>query len=123
MMGREQTAPSSLARPAIKLSLWRRLADLVMFVRLPSCLAGASSLILGIHLTGWEGVSAQATCLGMLSMFFAVAAANAVNDVLDIDTDAIGKPNRPLPSGRLTERTGLLISGIAALAALVSARP
>jgi 4-hydroxybenzoate polyprenyltransferase len=59
----------------------------------------------------------------MLSMFFAVAAANAANDVLDIDIDAVGKPNRPLPTGRLTARFALAISGAAGMAAVVSAGP
>ena len=48
-------------------------------------------------------------------------AANAVNDVLDIDTDTVGKPHRPLPTGRLTARSALLVSGTAALAAVAFA--
>jgi 4-hydroxybenzoate polyprenyltransferase len=75
-----------------------------------------------MHLTtGKGGPSTQGAWLGMLSMFFAVAAANAVNDVLDIRTDAVGKPNRPLPAGRLTSRSALTISGAAGLAAVVLA--
>jgi len=122
MTAREQPAPRSLAPPAGIPSLGRRLADLVILVRLPSCLAGGASVLLGMHLTaGQGGLSAQAAWPGMLSMFFAVAAANAVNDVLDIGTDAVGKPNRPLPTGRLTARSALAISGAAGLAAVVLA--
>jgi geranylgeranylglycerol-phosphate geranylgeranyltransferase len=112
-------APS---KPTRNLSLGRRLGDLVVLIRLPSCLAGGASVLLGAHLTAagtWPAT--QGVWLGVLSMFFAVAAANALNDILDIDTDAIGKPNRPLPDGRLAVRSALVISGTAALTAIVSA--
>ena len=124
MTAREQAAPQSSSRSAATPSLNRRLADLVILVRLPSCLAGGASVLLGMHLTAGKGaLSAQAAWPGVLSMFFAVAAANAVNDVLDIETDAVGKPNRPLPTGRLSARSALAISAAAGLAAVVSAGP
>jgi geranylgeranylglycerol-phosphate geranylgeranyltransferase len=107
-----------------KPSIGRRLTDLVILVRLPSCIAGGVSVLLGIHLAtartwppGWANWSAVA------SMCFAVAAANAVNDVLDIDIDAVGKPGRPLPSGRLSIRSAQAITGAVALAAVISAVP
>jgi geranylgeranylglycerol-phosphate geranylgeranyltransferase len=122
MTAHEQPTPRSLARAAEAPPWGRRLADLVILVRLPSCLAGAASVLLGMHLTaGPGGLSAQAAWPGMLSMFFAVAAANALNDVLDIGTDAVGKPNRPLPTGRLSVRSALAIAGAAGLAAVASA--
>lgn len=123
MTARGQMAAQSLARPAESPSLGRRLADLVVLVRLPSCLAGGASVLLGMHLTTGEvSPLAQTACLGVLSMFLAVAAANAVNDVFDVGIDAVGKPGRPLPSGRLGARSALTISGVAGLAAVVSAR-
>jgi geranylgeranylglycerol-phosphate geranylgeranyltransferase len=122
LTAREQTAPQRVARPGETPSRGRRLADLVILVRLPSCLAGGASVLLGMHLAaGKGGLSLQIAWPGVLSMFFAVAAANAVNDVLDIDTDTVGKPNRPLPTGRLTARSALVVSGTAALAAVAFA--
>jgi geranylgeranylglycerol-phosphate geranylgeranyltransferase len=56
-------------------------------------------------------------------MSFAVAAANAVNDVLDASTDALAKPDRPLPAGRLTARGAWAISAAAGLAAVILAAP
>jgi geranylgeranylglycerol-phosphate geranylgeranyltransferase len=124
MTAREQAVPQSSSRSAATPSLNRRLADLVILVRLPSCLAGGASVLLGMHLTAAKGaLSAQAAWPGALSIFFAVAAANAVNDVLDIGTDTVGKPNRPLPTGRLSARSALAISAAAGLAAVVSAGP
>jgi geranylgeranylglycerol-phosphate geranylgeranyltransferase len=122
------TAPGELNAPALARqaqvpSVGRRLADLVILIRLPSCVAGAASVLLGMHLATGKIWPDQAVRLGMLSMFFAVAAANAVNDVLDARADAVGKPNRPLPAGRLAVSSALAISGTAAVASVVSAEP
>jgi len=111
-------------RSAGAVPLPRRLADLVILVRLPSCLAGGASVLLGVHLAGSEaGLPVRRACLGVLSMLFAVAAANAVNDILDISTDMLAKPNRPLPAGRLTARAAWTISAATALAAVILAAP
>jgi 4-hydroxybenzoate polyprenyltransferase len=122
------TAPGELSAPALGRqaqvpSVGRRLADLVILIRLPSCVAGAASVLLGMHLATGKILPDQTVRLGMLSMFFAVAAANAVNDVLDAGADAVGKPNRPLPAGRLAVSSALAISCTAAVASVVSAEP
>ena len=102
----------------------RHLTDLVVITRVPSCVAGGVSVLLGIHLaTGgvlpdwWEDIVAAA------SMFFAVAAANAVNDVVDKSVDTLAKPWRPLPSGRLSVRAALLITCSLALTAILLTTP
>jgi geranylgeranylglycerol-phosphate geranylgeranyltransferase len=124
MSALEPSAPASLVRPASKPPPGRRLTDLAILFRLPSCLAGGASVLLGLHLAAVKaGPPTRTAWLGILSIFFAVAAANTVNDVLDIAIDAAAKPNRPLPAGRLTARCALAISGAAGLAALVCAGP
>ncbi|GHV15865.1 geranylgeranylglycerol-phosphate geranylgeranyltransferase [Fibrobacterales bacterium] len=40
-----------------------------------------------------------------LSIFFLVAFANAHNDIIDIETDKINRPARPVPSGKITVQT------------------
>lgn len=125
MIARDHPALRVPVLPAGTVPLPRRLADLVMLVRLPSCLAGGASVLLGIHLAGHEAwpPSARTACFGVLSMFFAVASANAVNDVLDVNTDVLGKPGRPLPAGRLTTRAAWAIAGATGLAAVMLAAP
>jgi len=63
-----------------------------------------------------------------LRVFFAAlaaaliaAGANAINDFFDIDIDAINKPNRPLPGGRVSIFAALLFYGLCNLAALMLA--
>jgi 4-hydroxybenzoate polyprenyltransferase len=98
--------------------LARRLLGLVVLIRLPSCLAGGVSVFLGMHLATGRTWPDPAAWLGMLSMFFAVAAANAINDVLDADADAVGKPGRPLPAGRLGAWSAMAAAGAAATASI-----
>ena len=55
---------------------------------------------------GWASLRLQPEAWlalwGSLSMLFLVAAGNADNDVCDIETDRINRPNRPIPSGHIT---------------------
>jgi 4-hydroxybenzoate polyprenyltransferase len=46
----------------------------------------------------------EATFLS-LGIFFLVAFANAHNDMLDFEVDKINRPNRPLPSGKMSFKT------------------
>lgn len=48
-------------------------------------------------------------------------AANAINDVFDLDTDRVNRPGRPLPSGRATPREARVLWALATLAGLVLA--
>lgn len=40
--------------------------------------------------------------LGMIAVFFAMSAGNVINDVFDIKIDTINRPERPIPSGRIS---------------------
>jgi geranylgeranylglycerol-phosphate geranylgeranyltransferase len=102
----------------------RSLTDLVVLVRLPSCIVGGASVLLGINLaTGKVSLSDGADILGAIGIFSAVAAANVANDVLDIKIDALGKPSRPLPSGRLSVHFARVLSWAFAWTALAAAVP
>lgn len=65
--------------------------------------------------------------LGAASAFAAAAGANALNDSADAAVDAVNRPGRPVPSGRVTRGGALALAGAAfavslGLAALVSGR-
>lgn len=47
-----------------------------------------------------------ALLLAMLAVFFETAAGNVINDYFDYNIDLINKPERPLPSGRISRKTG-----------------
>lgn len=44
--------------------------------------------------------------LAMLAVFFETAAGNVINDYFDYNIDLINKPNRPIPSGRISLNAG-----------------
>ena len=44
--------------------------------------------------------------LAMLAVFFETAAGNVINDYFDYKIDLINKPERPIPSGRISLKAG-----------------
>lgn len=44
--------------------------------------------------------------LAMLAVFFETAAGNVINDYFDYNIDLINKPDRPIPSGRISLKNG-----------------
>ena len=44
--------------------------------------------------------------LAMIAVFFETAAGNVINDYFDYNIDLINKPERPLPSGRISLKNG-----------------
>ena len=44
--------------------------------------------------------------LAMIAVFFETAAGNVINDYFDYNIDLINKPERPIPSGRISLKTG-----------------
>lgn len=55
--------------------------------------------------------------LAAISASLITIGANVINDYFDIDIDRINKPNRPLPTGRLTRRDALVYFSITYLLA------
>ncbi len=50
--------------------------------------------------------------LAVLAAFFFGCAGNVINDYFDLESDRINHPERPLPSGEVTQRQALLIAVI-----------
>ena len=48
--------------------------------------------------------------LGAVSVFIATGAGNTINDYCDSEIDKINKPERPIPSGRITLKNALYYS-------------
>ena len=73
-----------------------------------------------VPLTIWVGVK---IALGTLMAAVLNAASNVLNQVTDLEADAINKPKRPLPSGRIVESEALRLSGWLYVLAFVLAVP
>lgn len=70
-------------------------------------MAGAAAII-GLLIAG--GFDAGAFVLIFLAVFLITGAGNAVNDYYDREIDAVNRPNRPLPSKRISPRSALAYS-------------
>ena len=74
----------------------------------------------GIPLSPWI---AAKIALGTLMAAVLNAASNTLNQVTDLEADAINKPDRPIPAGRVTAAEALRLSGWLYVAAFLLATP
>lgn len=70
-----------------------------------NCLMAGAAAIIGLLIAGvWRG---ETTALIFLSVFLITGAGNSVNDFYDQKIDAINRPKRPIPSGRISSSAAL----------------
>ena len=82
----------------------------------------ATAVVVGAYVSRWPTRWSPAL-LAAAAAFAAAAGANAVNDAADRRTDAVNRPNRPIPSGRVTPRAAVVVAVVAwVLAVLLSLR-
>ncbi|MEW2400486.1 SCO3242 family prenyltransferase [Streptomyces sp. NPDC046862] len=86
-----------------------RLADLALLVRAPAALSVPGDVIAGAAAAGRPlgartfGIIGSSVCLYWAGM--------ALNDYADATVDAVERPDRPVPSGRVPRRTALAVAG------------
>jgi len=86
-----------------------RLADLASLVRAPAALSVPGDILAGAAAAGRPlgprtvGTMASSVCLYWAGM--------ALNDYADATIDAVERPQRPVPSGRVPRRTALSLAG------------
>lgn len=98
----------------------------LQLVRLPTVFTAMADIILGYALThrfvdsdGSEhvqkflGLLAASCCLYMSGMVF--------NDVFDLQQDTAERPNRPIPSGRVSRKSAIILGVVLMIAGLLSA--
>ncbi|HWK24933.1 MAG TPA: UbiA family prenyltransferase [Solirubrobacter sp.] len=95
-------------------------ADLAELVRLPAVLSVPGDVLVGAAVTGQvrdvprtAGLVAASSCLYLAGM--------ALNDYADREVDAVERPGRPIPSGRVSPGFALALAGaLTAKAALLA---
>lgn len=96
-----------------RVSPLRRALAVLLLLRPVNLLMFCAGVFLGGVLTGHGAVLRGAYFAELLAAALAVAAiggaANSLNDVLDLRIDRINRPERPLASGLLSRRTGILV--------------
>jgi len=94
------------------------LIDLARLFRLTNCLIAVIGTLVGAYLTGddWLIPSVYRAAGAVLLL---CAAGNALNDLMDIETDRISHPKRVLVSGRISPILAAILSILLGLAGLV----
>lgn len=93
-----------------------RLRDLAVLVRAPAALSVPGDSLAGAASAGWPAgarslaLPVASTCLYWAGM--------ALNDWADREVDAVERPERPIPSGRVPAQTALAVAGGLTLAGL-----
>jgi len=92
----------------------RPIRGLIALLRLPYWLmTGGLSLLTAFAITKNPlSLSIQTDLLIFFSMAFITSAAFAINDYFDRESDAVIKPKRPIPSGALTLKQVVAVSGL-----------
>src|SRR4051794_41703250 len=85
-------------------------ADLAELVRLPAVLSVPGDVLVGAAASGQvgnvgrpAGLVASSSCLYLAGM--------ALNDYADREVDAVERPGRPIPSGRVSPEFALALAG------------
>jgi 4-hydroxybenzoate polyprenyltransferase len=92
-------------------------------VRLPNLFTSMADVVMGFLFTHAVFTSHDGLVLGLLvtASSSLYAAGTVLNDVFDFDQDAVERPDRPLPSGRLSGKTaGRLGGGLLGLGVAIS---
>ncbi len=100
-----------------------RLGDWVKLFRAGNCVTGFVGVFLGAILALNEfptGDELRITGLLALSVYTFMAAWNALNDYLDLEIDIVNRPDRPLPSGRISKRTAAIAITVTGLISFAS---
>ena len=85
------------------------LRDLAELVRLPAALTVPGDTLAGASSAGWP-LGRRTAALPVVSVCL-YWAGMALNDYADRNLDAVERPERPVPSGRVTPRQALAIAG------------
>ncbi len=97
------------------------IVGLLALARPVNALIAGVAVVLGLHLGGGEA-GWPVFLFGALSAMLITAFANIDNDISDKSIDCINRPDRPLPSGRVTLRTAFIFSLVVLIIGLLAAR-
>jgi geranylgeranylglycerol-phosphate geranylgeranyltransferase len=111
----DKLSPRFLLRPA------RFVTDLLVLSRPVAALCAGTQLLIGAHLTNRTSQPAVGGALLLqegIAISLVAAAVNVVNDIVDVRADAISRPRRPLPAGRMSTTTAWRLASVQGLVAL-----
>ncbi len=90
-------------------------------IRPVNCAMIGFAVIVGAFVSRPESESAVQLGLGFLTGFFICAYSMSVNDIYDLEVDRVNRPDRPIPSGKMTPSDAFRISEVALVAGMACA--
>jgi geranylgeranylglycerol-phosphate geranylgeranyltransferase len=103
------------------MNILSRIYGLISLLRIGNLLITFLSVIAAIIICSGITFINEVVLLAALSASLTAGAGNVINDIWDYETDSINKPDRPLPSGRVTKKAALNLYFSLILISLVSA--
>ncbi len=79
-------------------------------IRPVNCAMIGFAVIVGAFVSKPPSIPAAQLGIGFFAGFFICAYSMAVNDVYDVEVDRVNRPDRPVPSGRVTEAAAARLS-------------
>jgi len=95
---------------------------LLELIRYKNCAMAGLAAVIGAAIA-YSAAPGQLIWMGLIfiTVFIITGAGNAINDYFDANIDAINRPDRPIPSGRISRRSAYNFSiGLFALGIIVS---
>jgi len=84
----------------------------IEIARIPNCFMMGFAVIIGMFMSLGAAMSVYSAIVGFLVGFILVAGSMAVNDVFDVEIDAINNPKRPIPSHRVSKNEAAAFAAI-----------
>ena len=101
----------------------KSVTDWATLFRLGNNLTGVIGVFLGSIIALGDvpqGTLAQITILHASSVLFFMCSWNALNDIYDFEIDFVNRPDRPLPSGRISLNNAKIATGITMISSILS---
>ncbi len=88
----------------------KKIKGLLTLLRFELPVAAGICVVMGQMLALGKFASATTSVFGFFSVFFISASILVMNDVIDVETDRVNSPHRPIPSGLVTANEALAFS-------------
>jgi len=86
------------------------LRGLLDLIRPVNCVMIGFAVIVGAYVSKPPSISWLELALGFFTGFFTCAYSMSVNDIYDLEVDRVNRPDRPIPSGRVSARQASSLS-------------
>ena len=98
-----------------------KILSIISLLRVVNVLITFLSVIVAVIICSGISFVNEIVLLAALSASLTAGAGNVINDIWDYETDSINKPDRPLPSGKVSKKAALNLYFSLILISLVSA--